>query len=320
MIDPKTLARWAPLVILLAEILFFWSQRPNFFTWENWHIIINNSALLGIVAVGLTIALMVGDFDLSIAGAIGLGGVIAGQILSTAPSNLNIAVAVLGALAVGALIGVFNGAIVTGFGINAFVATLGTGALLSGIILWRTDGGKTITLRNRFQGLANSEFPNWSWLHPKMMVWFLLAVVLLLSFVMAKTVAGRRIDAVGGNVTAARLSGIRVSRYRVLAFAISGMCAAGTGVLLASRSGSANANAGDPFLLEAYTAAFLGAVTLRNREFHVWGTLIGVLFLKVTFSGIALMGWPTFWNPIVTGGILILAVSASGLVTRLFKG
>jgi ribose transport system permease protein len=97
------------------------------------------------------------------------------------------------------------------------------------------------------------------------------------------------------------------------------MCAATTGALLAARTSVASTTAGNPFLLEAFTACFLGAVTFRNAEFNILGTFIGVLFLKVTFSGIALMGWPNYWPPIATGGILILAMSSSGLVKKLLN-
>ena len=100
---------------------------------------------------------------------------------------------------------------------------------------------------------------------------------------------------------------------------IAAVCATGAGVLLMARVGSATSNAGDPFLLEAYTAAFLGAVTLRNGEFHVVGTFFGVLYLQITFNGIAQMGWPTYWPDIVRGAVLIVAVSASGIIRRLFR-
>ena len=315
----KDMARVAPLAVLLVEILFFWSQKPTFFTWDNLHIIFNNAALLGIVAGGLTICLMVGDFDLSIAGAIGLGGVVAGSIVENGASTGRIALAVVAGVTAGILIGLFNGIVVTGLGVNAFVATLGAGALLEGIIIAVTDGGRTLLLRGDFQKIALTEFPTFHWFHPRLMTLIMLAVIGSLSVIVARTVFGRRLDAAGGNVMAARLSGINVSRYRLWAFVISGALAALTGVLLAARSGSANATAGTPFLLEAYTAAFLGAVTLRNSEFHVWGTLIGVIFLKTTFSGIATMGWAPYWNPIATGALLIFAVGASGAVTKYLK-
>jgi len=315
----RDLARTAPVAVLLVEILFFWSQKSTFFTWDNLHIILNNSALLGLVAGGLTICLIVGDFDLSIAGAIGLGGVVAGKIVENDATVGRIALAVVLGLLVGLFIGLFNGIVVTGLGVNAFVATLATVALLEGIIIAVTDGGKTLLLRGDFQNIALTEFPNFHWFHPRLMTWIMLISISFLSVLVARTVFGRRLDALGGNTVAARLSGINVSRYRLWAFAISGTLAAFTGVLLAARSGSANSTAGAPFLLEAYTAAFLGAVTLRNSEFHVWGTLIGVIFLKTTFSGIATMGWAPYWNPIATGAILIFAVGASGVVIKLLK-
>ncbi len=312
-------ARFASIGVLLFEIIFFWTQKPTFFTWDNLHIVVNNSALLGLVAGGLTICLIVGDFDLSIAGAIGLGGVVAGMVVENNQSVTRIALGVGLGLIVGLIIGLFNGVVVTGLGINAFVATLGTGALLEGVIIAATDGGKTLLLRGDFQKIALTEFPNFRWFHPRLMTWIMILILAGLSFVVARTVIGRRLDAVGGNAVAARLSGISVSRYRVLAFVISGALASLTGVLLAARSGSANSTAGAPFLLEAYTAAFLGAVTLRSSEFHVWGTLFGVIFLKTTFSGIAIMGWAPYWNPIATGALLIFAVGVSGAVTKYFK-
>lgn len=306
---------WMPIIILVAEIVFFTLQRgETFFTFANWRVILNSTAILTIAAAGLTVVLAVGDFDLSIAAALTLGGIVAGTVLSDDPSNASIALAVVAALAVGVAVGIFNGLVVTGFGISAFVATLGSGAVLSGINLWITDGGQTIATRNRVQGLANSE-----WLGLRSAFWLALVVVVVLALFVARTVAGRRIDAIGGNATAARLAGIRVSRYRVLAFALSGLCAAGAGVLLMARVGSATSNAGDPLLLEAYTAAFLGAVCLRNGEFHVPGTFFGVLYLQVTFNGIAQMGWPTYWPDIVRGAVLIIAVSASGIIRRLFR-
>ncbi|MDG2300141.1 MAG: ABC transporter permease [Acidimicrobiales bacterium] len=325
-VDAKKLARWAPVGVLVAEIMFFGIMRfDKFFTSANWHVILNNTALASIVAGGLTIVLIVGDFDLSIAGTIGLGGVAAVEFLdpdsvvdkTLQPGNWTILFAVLVALAVGAFIGLINGLIVTGFGINAFVATLGTGSVLVGVHRWMAD--RDITTNNRFKKLANSQWPDWHFLHPKLVLWFMVGILLILGLVISRTVAGRRLDAIGGNEVAARLSGIRVSRYRVLAFIICGMCAAGAGALLAARTGVASTTAGDPFLLGAFTACFLGAVTFRNGEFNILGTFFGVLFLKVTFSGIALMGWPNYWPPIVTGGFLVISVSASGLIEKVFK-
>ncbi len=327
-IDPRLLSRWAPVMVLLAEIAFFGIMRfDRFFTTANWHVILNNCALLGIISGGLTLVLIVGDFDLSIAGAVGLGGIVAVEFLdpesiasvdkAIAPGNWKILFAILIALAVGALIGLFNGLVVTVFRINAFVTTLGTGAILVGVHRWMRD--RDLPTNNRFKNVANTKWPDWHFFQPKLVLWFMVGVLLLLGFLVSRTVAGRRLDAIGGNETAARLSGIRVSRYRIMGFVICAMCAAGAGALLAARTGVASSGSGDSFLLEAFTACFLGAVTFRNGEFNILGTFTGVLFLKVTFSGIALMGWPNYWPSIVTGGFLILSVSSSGLIQRIFK-
>lgn len=123
-------ARFASVGVLLFEIIFFWTQKPTFFTWDNLHIIANNSALLGLVAGGLTICLIVGDFDLSIAGAIGLGGVVAGMVVENDQSVTRIAFGVALGLIVGLIIGLFNGVVVTGLGINAFVQHLELGRCL----------------------------------------------------------------------------------------------------------------------------------------------------------------------------------------------
>jgi len=315
-------------MVLVGEIIFFGSMRfDRFFTTANWHVILNNCALLGIISAGLTLVLIVGDFDLSIAGAIGLGGIVAVESLdpesiptvdrALEPGNWTIFFAILIALAVGAIIGLFNGLIVTVFRINAFVTTLGTGAILVGVHRWMRD--RDLPTNNRFKNVANTKWPEWHFFQPKLVLWFMVGVLILLGFLVSRTVAGRRLDAIGGNETAARLSGIRVSRYRIMAFMICGMCAAGAGALLAARTGVASAGSGNSFLLEAFTACFLGAVTFRNGEFNIMGTFTGVLFLKVTFSGIALMGWPNYWPSIVTGGFLILSVSSAGLIERLFK-
>ena len=314
-IDARRLGPWMPVVILLLEIVYFTSQRGDtFLTLANWRVILNGTSILTIVAAGLTIVLGVGDFDLSFGPALTLGGIVAAKVLVEDPSNWSIILSIAAALAVGVAIGAFNGLVVTGFGISAFVATLGSGAVLSGIVLWATDGGQTIQTRSRVQGIANSQ-----WFGLRVQFWISVAVVVVLTLFMARTVAGRRIDAIGGNAVAARLAGLRVAHYRVLTFVIAAVCATGAGVLLMARVGSATSNAGDPFLLEAYTAAFLGAVTLRNGEFHVLGTFFGVLYLQITFNGIAQMGWPTYWPDIVRGAVLIVAVSASGIIRRLFR-
>jgi ribose transport system permease protein len=118
---------------------------------------------------------------------------------------------------------------------------------------------------------------------------------------------------VGGNPVAARLSGIAVDRVKIIGFVITGACAALTGILLASSLGSGTPGAADSYLLSAFAAVFLGSATLRDGEFHIIGTCIGVLIIAVGFNGLAIFGAPTFYQYLFQGIILILAVGMSSL-------
>jgi ribose transport system permease protein len=128
-----------------------------------------------------------------------------------------------------------------------------------------------------------------------------------------RTSLGQEIQAVGGNPAAARLAGIEVDRIKIIGFVISGMCAALTGILLASRLGSGTASAADSYLLTAFAAVFLGSATLRDREFHIFGTLIGALIIAFGFNGLNIFGAPTFSQYVLQGAILIVAVGLSSL-------
>ena len=134
--------------------------------------------------------------------------------------------------------------------------------------------------------------------------------------ILNKTDLGQRMQAVGSNIEAARLSGIRVDRMKMFAFATAGFCAALTGVLLTSLLGSGTLAAADGYLLDAFAAVFLGSATLREGQFHILGTLIGVLILAVGFNGLSIFGAPTYFQPIFKGGVLVLAVGLSSLARR----
>jgi ribose transport system permease protein len=144
----------------------------------------------------------------------------------------------------------------------------------------------------------------------------MLGILLVLWVTLNKTDIGQKMQAVGSNIEAARLSGIRVDRIKMFAFATAGLCAAITGTLLSSLLGSGTLGVGDGYLLDAFAAVFLGSATLRDGEFHIVGTFIGVLILAVGFNGLAILGAPTHFQPIFKGGILILAVGVSALARR----
>ena len=141
-------------------------------------------------------------------------------------------------------------------------------------------------------------------------------VSVVLWVILNRTDAGQRMQAVGGNREAAALSGVRVDRDRTLAFIIAGVCAAMTGMLLASRIGSGQVTAGDGFLLDSFAACFLGSAALLDGVFHVIGTLIGVLVVGVGYNGLAILGVPVFFQFVFKGALLVTAVALSTVARR----
>jgi ribose transport system permease protein len=144
----------------------------------------------------------------------------------------------------------------------------------------------------------------------------MLFVLLVLWVILNKTDLGMKMQAVGGNIEAARLAGIRVDRVKLFAFAAAGACAALTGFLLSSTIGSGTIQAGDGYLLEAFAAVFLGSATLRNGEFHIFGTLVGVLIISVGFNGLSIINAPSSAQPIFEGLSLVFAVGLSTVAQR----
>ena len=194
---------------------------------------------------------------------------------------------------------------------NAVVATLGIGTVLTGLAFGYTAGSPIVEVPTEFTYLALARFLGLA--NP---IWFMLLVVAVLWVILNRTASGQRIQAVGANRSAARLAGIRTDRSKITAFVIAGVCAAFTGILLASLLGSGTVSAADSYLMDSFAAVFLGSATLRDGEFHILGTLIGVLVVNVGFNGLALLGTPTFWQYVFKGGILVVAVALSTIARR----
>jgi ribose transport system permease protein len=294
--------------LLLLFAVFSALKSSTFPTGSNLLTILDQASLLGIVAGGLTACLILGEFDLSIGYTATLGGVVATRWLG---SSFSVEWIVL-ALGAGVLVGLVNGFIVAYGRINAFIATLGTGAVVYGIVLAITGGTAEQVNSTAFEKLGQGKVVG---IPAPVIISGVLLIVLWVVF--NKTEPGRRIDAVGANSEAARLSGIRVSRYRLLGFVTSGFCAAAAGIVLASELGAGYSDAGDNYLLQAFTACFLGAVTLRDGEFHIIGTAVGVLIMGVAFNGLAQLGVAAYWQNIAQGAILVGAVSIATLTGRL---
>lgn len=302
-------ARYATIIGLFAMILAFAILSPKAFpTFGNFTNVLNQTSLVIILAGGLTLAVIVGELDLSVGFAASLHGILVTGLIVHDKIPIPVAIAIV--VAAGALIGFVNGFIVTKLRVNSVIATLGTGTIITGLAFAYSAGVPIVAgVPESFLQLS---LGRWLWGIPNNIVVMVLVLGALWVLV-EKTALGQEIQAVGGNSGAARLAGINVDRVKILGFVIAGMCSAVAGILLASRLGSGTASAADSYLLTAFAAVFLGSATLRDGEFHVFGTFIGALIIAVGFNGLNIFGAPTFSQYMFQGAILIFAVGLSSL-------
>ena len=305
------LSRYGTIIGLLLMVLFFSINAPGIFlSRANFLNILSQASLTAIIASGLTYTLVVGEFDLSIGYVASFVGLIVTGLM--AYEGFPIWLSIICALALSAGIGIVNGLLVTKVRINAVISTLGIGTMLTGIGFTYSAFPIATGIPRAFTDISLGRIvfglPN--------PVIIMVVVLLALWTVLNKTDIGQKMQAVGSNMEAARLSGIRVDRIKIFAFATAGFCAALTGTLLSSLLGSGTLAAADGYLLDAFAAVFLGSATLREGEFHITGTLVGVLILAVGFNGLSIFGAPTHFQPIFKGGILVLAVGMSALARR----
>lgn len=313
----NVLRRFGTLLGLLLIIAFFGSQRPDtFLSVRNVLNVTQQVSILGVVAFTSTVVMCVGDFDLSVGAMASLAGIIAAKLVD---SGQSVVLAVTLALMIGAVGGLLNGVLVAYVKVLPFVATLGTLTIFGGSALLVSDG-KTLfgnTIADAVGGFASGGIPlgtlnERAVLLPNLTI--LSFVVLLIIWVLlAHTVYGRRIYAIGGSYEAARLSGLPVRFLRLTAFIVSGMGAAVAGLMLLSRLETANPTQGDGLMLQAIAAVFLGMTMSEEGEPQVFGTLVGVLILGVLANGLRLMSVDSYVQQVLTGGIIILAVTLSRL-------
>lgn len=305
--------KYAVIAAMVVTFIAFSIAKPDsFLTWLTIKSILRDAAPLLIVALGITVVLIVSEFDLSVGGLAGLMGTLAVVGVSGAHLGLPVWLAVLMTLAVGALLGTLNGALIAYLGASSFIVTLGMGTVFNGIDD-QVLGSNTI-----YEGIpaGYGSIASGSQFGISNQVFIALGVALLLGVLLRQFEFGRYLYAIGGNREATRLSGIRVRALTLSAFAVSGLCVAAAGLLVSSQAGSANANSGLGFLLPAYAAAFLGSAMWRLGSFTVVGTILGALFLQIIGTGLTLFSISGALVAIIQGSILVAAVLVSRLGSR----
>jgi len=309
--NPTRLAPYGSLLVLVLGIVVFSLLRPESFpTMANLQAIVSEEAVLAFAALGITVPLIAGQFDLSIGGVIGFTGLLAAGLMSF--SGLPWLPAALLGLLSGTAVGLANGLLVAYGGIHSFVATLATGTLLYGAQLWYSRGEILFEgISPNFVTLARTDIGGFT-----LPVFYTIVLAVGLWFVLAHTPFGRYLYAIGGNKEAAEVAGVRVKRHIVYSLTVSGTLAGAAGLMLASRTASAQSAQGDTFLLPAFAAAFIGAATFRRGEFNVPGTLVGVFLVAVLVTGAFQLGAREYVAPLITGVALLLAVMGNRFLVR----
>jgi ribose transport system permease protein len=304
------LGRYAVVLALLAMVIAFSLLRPDtFFTIGNFRTILITQAVLVVLALGLTIALAAGEFDLSIASMIGFSGGITAHLSSELGWSVGAALLVsfLAALAVG----VTNGIFVVVFRVSSFITTLGMGTLILGLALAITGSTVIGDIPTAITDPARAEL-----LGLDLPVFFALLLAILLWYFLEHTPLGRYVFFTGEGPEAARLAGLRVDRIRFGALVASALFAWLAGLLLLGQTGAADPTFGGPFLLPAFAAGFLGATTIKPGRFNAWGTVVAVLLLATGTTGLQLLGAADWVENVFNGAALILAVTLAQLVSR----
>lgn len=304
-VDPQFLGLASFYVVL---VIVFSVATPNFMSWSNGVNILSNVTVLGFVALGQTLAIVSGGFDLSVSGTLPLGTVTY-VILTNA--GVPIPLAMLIVIGIGALVGIVNGLLVNKIGISPLIATLGTLSITGGLA-FTVSRGVTIPMSNLDAGfLSQFAIGRVSWY-----VLVLIALCIVVHAIMRYSVLGRMIYAVGGNADASRLAGIRVEAVSISVYTLCAMLAALAGIVVASQLLVGSANVGGAVALNSVAAVILGGASLMGGVGSIGGTLVGVMILGTIANGMALLMVPAFYQQMANGAILLLAVGLGRLRER----
>lgn len=319
------LLRGRAFLVLVALIITFTVLTPTFFTANNLTILAKHVSITALLAIGMTFVVLTGGIDLSVGSVAGLGGMIAGYLLTqgiawgstTYYPSLIVVVSftVCTCLVVGAL----NGWLVARAGVAPFIATLGTLYMARGAALL-ISGGRTFPGLGGTAARGNTGFAALGqalFLRIPLPVWLMILLFAVAAFLAQKTPFGRHVYAVGGNERAARLAGIEVARVKLLTYVLSAGCAALVGLVIASQLEAAHPATGESFELNAIAAVVLGGTSLMGGRGSISGSLIGAFVIGVLVDGLVMLGVSEFWQIVIKGAVIVLAVAVDQLQSRM---
>ena len=287
-------------VIFIALVIVLTCLKPSFIQPGNLVNILKQASINGILAFGMMFVITAGGFDMSVGSTVAFTGVLAAML---GQGQYPLIVPLLVAMLAGLVVGVVNGVGVAVGDLPPFIMTLGTMTAVRGLALLISNGKPVIGISAEYKAIAAS-----SVLGVPMLAVFLVVIIVICSFVLAKTVYGRRVYACGGNLLAARVSGINTTKIRISTFAIAGLLAGLSGFLMTSRVTIGQPNAAESYEMDAITACVVGGVSMSGGVGKSWGVVVGCLLITVIANGLDIMGVSSHWQKIVKGAIIVLAV------------
>jgi erythritol transport system permease protein len=276
--------------------------------------------------MGMTFVIITGGIDLSVGSIVGLCGMVAGGLILYGIElpigytvYFNLVEIVLITLAIGLFIGLINGLLITKLNVAPFIATLGTLYVARGLALLSSDGQTFPNLvgRPEYATTGFDFFGAGRVLGLPVSIWILIVLALVAAYVARSTPIGRHIFAVGGNERAARMSGIRVDLVKIFVYMFSGLCAAIVGIVISSELMAAHPATGESFELNAIAAAVLGGTSMSGGRGTIGGTIIGAFVIGILSDGLVMMGVSSFWQMVIKGLVIIIAVVVDQAQRRL---
>ncbi len=318
--------RLRTFVALILVLAYFSVMAPNFLSTANAVIVSKHVALNALLAIGMTFVIITGGIDLSVGSIVGLCAMVAGWLVLNGV-DLGVGytvwfntVEIVGiTLAVGIGVGLINGLLITRLNVAPFIATLGTLYIARGAALLSSDG-RTFPNLSGTDEMGTASFPfigSGTLLSLPVMIWLLVVVALGAHYISRRTPLGRHIYAVGGNERGAALSGVKVTSVKLFVYAFLGFCAGLVGIIIASQLQAAHPATGETFELNAIAAAVLGGTSMSGGRGRIFGTIIGAFVIGILSDGLIMMGVSSFWQTVIKGVVIVLAVVIDQAQSRL---
>lgn len=312
-----TLLKGRTFIVLIVLLVFFSIAADNFLSMNTALLIGKHVALYGILAIGMTYVIITGGIDLSVGAVVGLAGMVAGGLIQNGlvlemfgvTLFFSVPVIVLVAVALGALVGILNGVIITRFNVAPFITTLGIMYVARGLANIHSSGATYSDLKG-YEGLGNQ---GWKFFGSSVMgipvgLLILILLAVIFSILLKKTAFGWHVFSIGGNEKAAKLSGVKVEKVKILVYMISGICAAIVGIIASSQLAASHPKTGESWEMNAIAAAVLGGTSMAGGIGTIGGTIVGAFVIGVINDGMVMCGVSEFWQMIIKGVVIILAV------------